>query len=1119
MINILKKFGGFAVMSFCFMLGPASSAFATDYYISPEGDNGNSGTSPEEAWQTLERANLQHYQRGDSINLEAGETFEGPLVLNSSNYDSASSDDGNARLSITSFGGEATIEGEYGIVIQDAKLVAIKNLKFRGTDPQRGAGISMYNVDHFLIESVTAENFQNGIEFQAADQGANYKIHIKDVKVNNNGGGGMLFSGTNGTDCPAVSGIEGITIKNVTANGNRYGIGVSGAGRVIITGSKAAENSGEGSYGIAADCVKDFEITENSEVAYNSDSSGEGGIGIKVTRSQSGKIDQNMIYGNTIGSKLDQTDKILIAYNLFLYQEKSSLLLARGNTKAGIVQNTLVVSGEGADAGAAVEINPTNPLTARLHNNNLVVEEGDAPFIKIHRQANNGDVVFLRNNYSGDGKFLDQNQTFSSLADWSATGAEGDGLERYPGFDADYRPGPDFLAQSGIDFRQFAEEFETLSARPSRDVRGNLVSGNFTMGADHLPGSIIPPPPPPSGVIAQPSLTAGLATFGQVVPQGLARDGVKLGNLPTQTDIKTRWPDGSIRSAVVTANVPSAATYDLTAGPAGTGAFTPAFPPVSVELLNTMNSGTSTGANYTARFSQAEDYWLRGSLVTEARQVVTPVDSNGNPHPFLRVIFDVRAYNDGKARADVTVENVLDLAGATSVVYNVRIKNGSGTLFSKNSVFQPYLTRWREVFALNGLVESEVTPDFEPAYRAKALPRYLSLVTNWVSAPVGPDFEILGIGCLTSFMPEHGDRPCGELGSYPGFSVRYLVHKNPSQRAFVLAHGDLAGSWPVHVRETDGPLVSIDQRPSFWLEPRANNSNRPAGNFPGGTGPHIPDNAHQPSLAYIPYLITGDRYYADEMAFWANYVLLVTWQDDEYNARGGSQGLLHSNEVRGIAWGLRNIVDAAAYLPDSEPLKEYFAEKVRNNLVWLDNYAAGQNNPLSVLWAYKRPENIDPGTDRKAWIALWEQDFLAWAIDHANKQGFSGGLLHRDKIVRLQINLFSEQVFRDNDGAAPYILPVGDQVPSGSGNIRWYSNIRQTYPGPGQYPGYYGAYARWLLMIGIENAMAGAQEAYNYLWPKLAVEPYMDVPDLARRAECAIAPETTAASSESPPAA
>ena len=134
--------------------------------------------------------------------------------------------------------------------------------------------------DHFLIESVTAENFQNGIEFQAADQGANYKIHIKDVKVNNNGGGGMLFSGTNGTDCPAVSGIEGITIKNVTANGNRYGIGVSGAGRVIITGSKAAENSGEGSYGIAADCVKDFEITENSEVAYNSDSSGEGGIGI-----------------------------------------------------------------------------------------------------------------------------------------------------------------------------------------------------------------------------------------------------------------------------------------------------------------------------------------------------------------------------------------------------------------------------------------------------------------------------------------------------------------------------------------------------------------------------------------------------------------------------------------------------------------------------------------------------------------------------------------------------------------------------------------------------------------------------------------------------------------------
>ena len=33
------------------------------------------------------------------------------------------------------------------------------------------------------------------------------------------------------------------------------------------------------------------------------------------------------------------------------------------------------------------------------------------------------------------------------------------------------------------------------------------------------------------------------------------------------------------------------------------------------------------------------------------------------------------------------------------------------------------------------------------------------------------------------------------------------------------------------------------------------------------------DRAHQPSLAYIPYLMTGDLYYLEEMHFWASYDL------------------------------------------------------------------------------------------------------------------------------------------------------------------------------------------------------------------------------------------------------
>jgi hypothetical protein len=279
-----------------------------------------------------------------------------------------------------------------------------------------------------------------------------------------------------------------------------------------------------------------------------------------------------------------------------------------------------------------------------------------------------------------------------------------------------------------------------------------------------------------------------------------------------------------------------------------------------------------------------------------------------------------------------------------------------------------------------------------------------------------------------------------------------------------------------------------------------------------------PDNAHQPSLAYVPYLITGDRYYADEMAFWANYVLLSTCQDPFYNMRGGghregpgsetpvhpgSHGLLLANQTRGFGWGLRNLVDAAAYLPDDSPLKSYFAEKVANNLEWLDEQAESPG-PLGVAW-HGREHNIyfDPGY-RQAWTILWSHNYLAWAVDHANKQGYAGGTLWRDQVARFQTELLSNPA--TCEGAAPYFLPIGDRTPPGSEIIDWYRSLEQTYQGPTQYAGYYGVDARLMLLVGLENGWDSAQGAYEYLNPQLADEPFVHgVSDLAWRAGWAIA--------------
>lgn len=468
----------------------------------------------------------------------------------------------------------------------------------------------------------------------------------------------------------------------------------------------------------------------------------------------------------------------------------------------------------------------------------------------------------------------------------------------------------------------------------------------------------------------------------------------------------------------------------------------------------------------------------------------------------------MRVYNDGGNGAykfDVTMENVLNSPSATSADYGIWIGDITDpvkySLFYYNEyIVHPYLCRWRKVFNAPNLTLSEVTPDFETAYQAKALPRFLPEIANIVYEASGPDYDILGKGALDPYMPNHGGRE--ELAPLPNWTARYLVHKDPTQKQFVLAHGDLAGSWPIHVKETDGTWVNIDSRPNFWLDPRAEEGEKPQGNL-GATGPLIPDIAHQPSLAYVPYLISGDRYHCDEMFAWANYCLLATYQDAFYNARGGSIGWLTSNEVRGVGWAMRNLSDCAAYLPDNHPFKAYCAEKVRNNLERLDSWGwDAHSNPLKVMFTNNRPENWDPSYYDRAWIGVWEQAFVAYGIGRAIAHGFATNNECLRRIVEFQLALFTPGI---EDGGAPYICPIGTQVPPGSGRIVFYNTIQETYQGPSSFAGYYGPDARMTLVKAIHLGYPGAQEAYDYLWPFIGVYPFVGgLPDLMFRSGWAV---------------
>jgi len=565
--------------------------------------------------------------------------------------------------------------------------------------------------------------------------------------------------------------------------------------------------------------------------------------------------------------------------------------------------------------------------------------------------------------------------------------------------------------------------------------------------------------------LARYTFTPGWATFGLALPQGAARDGVSVGTLQTQTDVKTTWPDGSIRFAVVTARVTDPGTYDIRPGTASSGDVSANWPAVAADFQISGSTVSATPAGPGA-------LWLNGPLVREARWVQALAGATGAAAN-LRVIFDIRQYRDGGSRVDVTVNNNLNVSSAREVAYGVTVRANGVSLFSRttsttrganmitsgdgtglytvsnhglaefdyvrltsgpgagmirrveavpssNTVrlnyplhgadsslpvswervtfLHPYMARWRKTFAIDGLVEAGVTPDLQTFEQAKALPRYLPTIEGPGRNVSGPKFDILRLGDLVWPLAMVGDRP--DIGLYPAWAAQYLIHKRADQREYLLAMGSqVAGAIALHIDEPDGSMLSLDNHPTFYLLSQNGAQSGAEGYLGGGTNGNgilyssEPGSAHTPSLSYIPYLLTGDRYYLDEMKYWANHALLsMPWMRD------GRSGIITNNQVREIGWALRNIADAAAYTPDTDAHKAYFTEKLLNNINDLNAKASGELDTTLGGSQLGQPKNNSQ--------QLFMQSYVAWGLDHVAKQGFPASA-YLQRLVGYWNNLYT----------------------------------------------------------------------------------------------------------------
>jgi len=490
-------------------------------------------------------------------------------------------------------------------------------------------------------------------------------------------------------------------------------------------------------------------------------------------------------------------------------------------------------------------------------------------------------------------------------------------------------------------------------------------------------------------------------TFGQVFAVGHVKPGEGLSavledgsKIALQFDQKATHPDGSVRHAVLSGVLPKidkgvTETLQLAKSDQVKGKFVPDLAGLagSVEI-------TIDGVKYTAgALSGKAIEWLSGHVVAESIVDAPLVDAKGNPHPHLTVRAGIRGYVSKHARIEVIIENTKTFApGANNFKYDVSIKLAGKVAFERQGLMHYHHARWRKVFWTGGEPLIHVQHDPEYVIGTKAVSNYdrsatpleknLESVTKRVT---DKNTEIMEVGPINKAMGTTGGRP--DIGPLPSWYVMYLLSADKRPRDVMMAAAEGSGSWSIHYRdENTGYPVRTDNEKNKNISTHMNLSNKgplPVPRFATGKGtlstPLSNDTAHQPSFAYLPYLLTGDYYFLEELQFWATSNTLET---DPGN-RGYEKGLVNWQQVRGQAWSLRTLGHAAYITPDSHPLKDYFIAQLGHNLdVYHATYVEGNPNQLGVY------DGSGKNSFQITASAPWQDDFLTWSFGYLVELGF-----------------------------------------------------------------------------------------------------------------------------------
>lgn len=537
--------------------------------------------------------------------------------------------------------------------------------------------------------------------------------------------------------------------------------------------------------------------------------------------------------------------------------------------------------------------------------------------------------------------------------------------------------------------------------------------------------------------------TAAPFAFGHVFAEGDVPAGSYINSDLTDWQARptTYWPDGSVRHAIIagrvscTANVPKA---------------------IVITASGTDRSGTAltetdlTSALPATTLACGAETITLGTLVGTAalhRTVCTgPIMSNwlyrkqltGSDH--LVAWFDVRLYLGGAVEIFPWIENgYLLVASPTNDVRTYTLTIGGVEKFSQSLDIKHH-TR---IPLMTGATHShwttdpQITPKHDTAYIMAA-----KMTLNYGYAPSETVLSNTGeyattyipnwLGTTKAAMASTGYG--NHIGVLPNWAAGYLASSGDYRAyAATIVNGMAAGSWPVHYRDND-PAKNPNEPLRFTDYPNISQGWGGTPAVPNGTGGvnqvdginAAPDRAHQPSLAFLPWLLTGRWFFLDEHLFW------LTWSylQSNYVTREGAKALYFDDQVRSRGWVLRTHAQALAILPADHPCfasvkasweyntiayKARYVDGTRdsgtwqNNIGWMGAYSSNPGGATAYFYT------VSSGY---WWDANWQQAMIALAFATAWDFKLSQSTASADAHLAVRNFSYSSQIGLAGDGSA-----------------------------------------------------------------------------------------------------